>query len=201
MLFVPAGSLRFWQAWAFLAVASVFTVFTFVYFYYHDRELLERRIRSGEKLREQRNLVRYMRPAFALVFLLPGLDHRLGWSHMPDWLAAVAEAGVVVGLAIVFWALKVNSFASRTIEVEAGQKVIDSGPYAIVRHPMYAGSLVMWLSMPLALGSYVAWLAFALLAPFYVIRLLHEEKFLEKELPGYREYCERTPFRLISYVW
>lgn len=100
-----------------------------------------------------------------------------------------------------FWALKVNSFAPRTIEVEAGQCVISSGPYALVRHPLYSGSLITWLSMPLALTSYVTWLAFALLTSFYVFRLLSEENFLRQQLPGYSEYCLHARFRLVPYVW
>ena len=143
---------------------------------------------------------------FFAVFLLPGFDYRLGWScrllgAVPPWLSVAADVLVVGGLILVFWTFQVNSFASRTIEVEAGQRVISSGPYALVRHPLYAGSLLIWLSTPLALGSYAAWPAFALLVPFYVYRLLNEEKFLRLELPGYSEYCLRTRFRLVPYVW
>ena len=178
----------------------------FVYFYKHDRELIERRLRSKEKISEQRRLMRCFKSAFFVVALLPGFDYRLGWSRrllgvVPAWLSVIAEVLVVCGLLLVFWVLKVNRFASRTIEVEAGQRVVSSGPYALVRHPLYSGSLLMWLSMPLALGSYVAWPAFALLIPFYVYRLLNEEKFLRQELPGYSEYCLSTPFRLVPYVW
>lgn len=113
----------------------------------------------------------------------------------------VSDIVLAGGLALIFWVTKVNSFASRTIQVEAGQPVISSGPYALMRHPMYSGSILLWLSMPLALGSYVAWPAFALLVPFYIFRLLHEEKFLDKELPGYRQYCQQTRFRLVPHVW
>jgi protein-S-isoprenylcysteine O-methyltransferase Ste14 len=113
----------------------------------------------------------------------------------------LCQALILGGLLLVVWVMKVNSFASRTIQVEAGQRVISTGPYRMVRHPLYSGSLVMWLATPLALGSYIAWPAFALLIPFYVFRLLNEEKVLRQELPGYPEYCLRTRFRLVPFVW
>jgi protein-S-isoprenylcysteine O-methyltransferase Ste14 len=201
MLFVPAGTLRYWQAWAFLAVIFAFILPVFVYLYRHDRQLLERRMRGKEKLREQRRVIQWFKPAFLVVLLLPGLDHRLGWSSVPPWLSLLCDGFVMGGLLIILWVVRVNSFASRVIEVAAGQRVISSGPYALVRHPMYSGSVLMFLSMPLALGSYIALPAYALLVPFYVLRLLHEEKFLDKELPGYREYCRQTRYRLVPYVW
>jgi protein-S-isoprenylcysteine O-methyltransferase Ste14 len=205
-LFVPAGTWRYWQAWVFLAFALPFLLFAFSYLYKHDREMLERRMRTKEKIKEQRLLVRLLRPAFVAAFLIPGLDHRLGWSRtllgdVPVWLSLIAELLVAGSWLMIFWVFRVNNFAGRTIEVEAGQPVISSGPYALVRHPMYAASVVMWLFLPLALGSYVAWPVFALLIPFYVYRLLNEEKFLRKELPGYSEYCLRTRFRLVPYLW
>ncbi len=206
MLFVPAGTWRFWQGWIFLTVVFTYLAGAFVYFCKHDPQLIERRLRSKEKLTEQKRLVQLWKPAFAAMILLPGFDYRFGWSPrlfggVPFWLSLVADALVVGGLLLVFWVLKVNSFASRTIEVESGQKVISSGPYALVRHPMYSGSLIMWLAMPVALGSYVAWPGFALAAPFYISRLVNEEKFLRRELQGYSEYCLSTRFRLVPYVW
>jgi len=206
MLFVPAGSLRFWQGWAFMALVFIPVISSFVYFYKHDRQLVERRLQSKEKVSEQRFLIRLLKPVFFAAFLVPGLDYRFGWSRsslgaVPLWLTLLAQVLLLGGLLFVFWVLKVNSFAARTIQVEAGQRVISSGPYRMVRHPMYAGSVVMWLSMPLALGSYVAWPAFALLIPFYVFRLLNEEKVLRQELVGYSEYCLRTRYRLVPFVW
>jgi len=209
ILFVSAGTWRFWQGWTFLAVVFTYAFCAFRYFYKHDRELLERRLRTKEKIRGQKVLVRLLKPFLYAIFLLPGLDYRLGWSRgtlgiVPVWLSLICEALVFGGLLLLlllFWVFKVNSFASQTIEVDADQRVITSGPYALVRHPMYLGSLVIWLAAPLALGSYVAWPAFALLIPFYVYRLFNEERFLRRELPGYSEYCLRTRFRLVPYVW
>ena len=206
ILFLSAGSLSFWQGWAFMALWSVAAIFSFAYFYKHDPQLIERRLQGKEKVKEQKLLIRLAKPVFFAAFLLPGLDYRLGWSHrsldaVPLWLILVSQALILAGFLFVIWAMKVNSFASRTIQVEAGQKVISTGPYRMVRHPLYFGSIVVWLFTPLALGSYVALPAFALLIPFYVFRLLNEEKVLRSELPGYAGYCLRTRFRLFPFLW
>ena len=177
-----------------------------MYLWKRDPQLIERRLQSTEKFREQRLLMRVLKPVFVAAFVLPGLDYRFGWSRrylrgVPLWLVVACQAVFLGGLLLVFWVMKVNSFASRTIQVEAGQKVISSGPYGLVRHPMYSGSLLMWLATPLALGSYFAWPAFALLIPFYMFRLLNEEKVLRRELPGYPEYCNHARYRLVPRVW
>jgi protein-S-isoprenylcysteine O-methyltransferase Ste14 len=206
LLFISAGSLRFWQAWTFMALLFIPLISSFLHFYKHDPQLIERRLQSKEKISEQKLLVRLLKPVFIAAFLLPGLDFRFGWSRtslgvVPLWLTLLSQALVLGGLLLVVWVMKVNSFASRTIQVEAGQKVISTGPYRMVRHPMYLGSLVMYLFAPLALGSYFALPAFALLIPIVVFRLLNEEKVLRQELPGYPEYCLRTRFRLVPFVW
>ena len=206
MLFIPAGSLKYWQGWSFLAVAFISSILAYLYFYKHDPQLVERRLQSKEKVSEQKLLMRVTKPFFLVVFLLPGLDYRCGWSRtflggVPLWLILLCQVLVLGGFLLVFWVIKVNSFAAHTIQVEAAQTVISTGPYGVVRHPLYSGSVVTWLAAPLALGSYIAWPAFALLIPFYVIRLLNEEKVLRRELPGYGEYCQRTRFRLVPFVW
>ncbi|HEY1469018.1 MAG TPA: isoprenylcysteine carboxylmethyltransferase family protein [Candidatus Acidoferrum sp.] len=159
-----------------------------------------------EKISEQRLLVTLVKAVSLSGFVLASLDFRLGWSRHyfgsePLWLKALSPALVLAGLLLMLWVFAVNSFASRTIQVEAGQKVISSGPYRLVRHPMYLGSVVMWLSTPLALGSYFALPVFALLLPFYVFRLLNEEKVLRRDLPGYLEYCSATHYRLVPLLW
>jgi protein-S-isoprenylcysteine O-methyltransferase Ste14 len=141
-----------------------------------------------------------------VAFLIPGLDRRLGWSRrlvgdVPVWLTLISLGMVTGGFLFVFWVLRVNSYAGRTIQVDAGQTVISTGPYAWVRHPMYFGTVVLWMGTPLALGSWVALPVFALLVSFYVLRLLSEEKVLRTELPGYAEYCAKTRFHLIPLVW
>ncbi|MGB7862484.1 MAG: isoprenylcysteine carboxylmethyltransferase family protein [Candidatus Sulfotelmatobacter sp.] len=201
VLFIPAGSLRFWQGWAYLMVWFVPAIFVFGYFCKHDPQLIERRLQRKEKVHEQKLIMRFAFVTFLIGYLLPGLDHRFGWSHLPLWLTILSQAFVLAGWAMIFWVLKTNSFAAATIRVEPGQKVISSGPYRIVRHPMYLGASVMFLFAPLALGSYFALPVFALLIPIIVFRLRNEEKVLRQELPGYAEYCLNTRFRLVPFLW
>jgi protein-S-isoprenylcysteine O-methyltransferase Ste14 len=206
MLFMPAGSFRFWQGWALMAVVFIPILLIFRYLYKHDRQLLERRLESKEKVGAQK----FFQVVGGLIFfpslLLPGLDYRFGWSRtslgpVPLWLMLLSQALVLGCFLLVFWVLRVNSFASSTIQVEAGQRVISSGPYRFVRHPMYSALVGMCLATPLALGSYLALPAFALLIPAIVFRLLNEEKILRPELPGYPEYCLRTRSRLVPFIW
>jgi protein-S-isoprenylcysteine O-methyltransferase Ste14 len=206
ILFIPAGTLKFWQGWAFMACFFIPLLFSFSYLYKHDPRLIERRMQVKEKVTEQKLFQALAPLIFVFSLLLTGLDHRFGWSRtslrpVPLWLTLLSQALVVSGILVIFWVMKVNSFASRTIQVEAGQTVITSGPYRFVRHPMYFGALVYYLPTPLALGSFIALPAFALLIPLLVFRLLNEEKVLCQELPGYAEYCLRTRFRLLPFVW
>ncbi|MGD0680900.1 MAG: isoprenylcysteine carboxylmethyltransferase family protein [Terracidiphilus sp.] len=206
VLFVTAGTLNYWQGWVFLAVFFVPNAFTFIYFLKRDPEFLERRLRNKERFEEQKLLLRWGKPFYLVAFLLPGCDYRWGWSRtlvggVPLWLTIFSLAMVFGSLLLIFRVLYVNRFASRIVEVEAGQTVISHGPYRVVRHPYYFATVLLWLFTPLALGSWVALPAFVLLIPFYVIRLLNEEKVLRAQLTGYAEYCQRTRFRLIPLVW
>ncbi|MGB9406946.1 MAG: isoprenylcysteine carboxylmethyltransferase family protein [Terracidiphilus sp.] len=206
VLFVTAGTLNYWQGWAFLVVFFVPNAFTFIYFLKRDPEFLERRLRNKERYDEQKLLLRWGKPFYLIAFLLPGCDYRWDWSRtlvgaVPLWLTVFSLAMVLGSLLLIFWVLYVNRFASRTVEVEAGQTVISHGPYCMVRHPYYFATVMMWLFTPLALGSWIALPAFVLLIPFYVIRLLNEETVLRAQLAGYPEYCMRTRCRLIPFVW
>jgi protein-S-isoprenylcysteine O-methyltransferase Ste14 len=201
ILFIPAGSLRFWQGWVYQTISFVPGLVAFLYFYKHDPELVERRLRQREKVREQKILMGLLRGTVAALFVLPGLDHRFGWSHLPLWLTLLSQTFVLGGWLMMYWVMKVNRFAASTIEVEPGQRVISTGPYGVVRHPMYLGAGVMFLFSPLALGSYFALPAFAPVILILVFRLLNEEKVLRQELPGYSEYCLRTRFRLVPLLW
>jgi len=206
VLFLTAGTLHYWQGWALIAAWFIPGTFFFAYFYKRDPEFVRRRMQRKEKLKEQKLL---MKAAYTVIYaglLIPGLDFRFGWTRrwvgaLPMWLEIAALAMVLGAYLEIIRVFDVNRYAARTIQVEAEQKVVSTGPYKCVRHPMYLASLIMFLSLPLALGSLVALLVFALAIPVYVLRLLNEEKVLLQELSGYAEYCEHTRHRLIPYVW
>jgi protein-S-isoprenylcysteine O-methyltransferase Ste14 len=191
MLFLPAGTLDYWQAWVYCGVVFTPAIFVVSYFLKKDPELLERRMRMREKEEKQKTIQIMGIIIFFIGFLIAGLDYRYHWSNVPVYLVIAANAIVLSGYIFVFFVLRENSYASRIIEVEKGQKVITTGPYAIVRHPMYLGVLMMCIFTPLALGSYWALPFFLPLLPLLIYRLLNEEEVLLKELPGYKEYCQK----------
>jgi protein-S-isoprenylcysteine O-methyltransferase Ste14 len=206
LLFVPAGTLNFWEAWVYLAIVFIPMVYFSVYYYKYDRAVVERRMETREKESEQKWIMRVAMTICVLGLLVPGLDHRFGWTHkltggVPLWVEIVAQILVLAGYLETMWVIDLNRYAARTVRVEEGQKVISTGPYLFVRHPLYTGGLIMWLVSAPALGSYVALPFFALLFPVLVLRLLNEEKVLRRDLPGYAKYCEGTRYRLIPYIW
>jgi protein-S-isoprenylcysteine O-methyltransferase Ste14 len=201
MLFLPAGTLGYWQAWLYMAVVFVPVIFVGLYLLEHDPELLERRFKSKEKEAKQRTIIKISLILFLVGFLIPGLDWRFGWSNVPFEAVIAANLLVLIGYAITFLAFRENSYAARTVEVEKGQKVVTTGPYAVVRHPMYVGVLLMYNATPIALGSYWALPLFLLTIPVIVYRILNEEDVLRRKLPGYTAYCRKTRYRLLPYVW
>lgn len=201
MLFLPAGSLDYWQAWIYCGVIFIPVSFVVFYFLKKDPELLERRMRVKEHEEKQKTIVKLGMIIFFIGFIIPGFDYRYHWSNVPVYLVIVANAIVLSGYIFVFLVFRENSYASRIIEVEKDQEVITTGPYAIVRHPMYLGVLVMYLFTPLALGSYWALPFFLPLIPLLVSRLLNEEEMLLRELPGYKEYCQETRYHLIPLIY
>jgi len=201
MFFLPAGTFAYWEAWVYLTVLLVPMVLVLIYLLRNDPELLERRMRMSEKESEQKLIVRISYLYCLLVFLLPGLDKRFGWSNVPVVVVIVADVLVLVGYGMFFLALRENRYASRIIEVEQEQKVISSGPYAIVRHPMYVGVSLIYIFSPLALGSYWATIPSLLIIPLLVARIRNEESVLGRELKGYKEYMQKTTYRLIPGIW
>jgi len=201
IFFVPAGTPDYWEAWVYCAVLLVPCVFVLTYLLRKDPELLARRIRLNEKEPAQRRIIRTSGLIFFTGFLIPGLDHRFGWSDIPVEAVLAANVLVIVGYALVFLVFKENPFASRVVEVEPDQRVISSGPYALVRHPMYLGTSIMWLATPIALGSYWALPVFLFLPIVLVYRIMNEEEVLLRELPGYREYTQKVKYRLIPGIW
>lgn len=201
MFFVPAGTLAYWEAWVYLIVILIFMFCFMIYFLKNDPELLERRMRTKEKETEQKRIVKFLFLACLFTILLPGFDKRFEWSHVPVAVVIFADIIVLLGYSIIFLTLRENSYASRIIEVEKGQEVVSTGPYTIVRHPMYLGSTLMFLLTPLALGSYWAIIPAVFIIPILMTRIRNEEQILEKELKGYSEYMQKIKFRLIPGIW
>lgn len=201
MLLVPAWTLDYWQAWLFMGTLFIPAAIVVAYFLKHDPSLLEKRMQYREKEIKQKLIIKVATVVFLIGLVVPGFDYRYGWSQVPGWLVIAADLIVFLGYMFIFWVFKTNSYASRIIEVQKGQKVISTGPYAVVRHPMYAGAMVMYLAMPLALASYWALLFFIPIIPILVLRTLNEEALLKKDLPGYKEYCKKVKFRMIPGIW
>jgi len=201
VLFLPAGTLDYWQAWLYMAVLLVPPIFVGLYFLRNDPELLERRLKTREKEAKQKAMIKITSLIFIIGFLIPGLDRRFGWSSVPFEAVIAADLLVFIGYFIVFLVLRENSYAARTVEVEKGQKLVSTGPYAVIRHPMYFGVLLMLLATPIALGSYWALPPFLLLIPAIIFRILNEEEVLRRGLPGYTAYCRKTRYRLLPHVW
>lgn len=201
VFFLPAGTLAYWHAWVYLGVLLIPMAFLLRYLLRHSPHLLERRMQMRERELTQKRLIAFTSVYFLAAFVLPGLDFRWGWSRMPVWVVLVGDLLVLIGYGIIIRVFVENRYASRTVEVASGQQVIRTGPYAVVRHPMYVGVLVMYLASPVALGSWWAILPAAVILPILVIRILNEEQVLVRELPGYQEYRQGTRYRLLPGIW
>jgi protein-S-isoprenylcysteine O-methyltransferase Ste14 len=204
LLFIPAWTLDYWQAWTFLATYFASYLAITLYLMKKDPKLLERRMSGGptaEKEPTQKFIMFFVSLGFIGLTVFPALDHRFAWSHVPPYAALAGDVLVVLGWLAIFLVFKENTFASATIELAPDQKVISTGPYALVRHPMYAGGLVMLLGIPIALGSWWGLLVIVAIIPALIWRLFDEEKFLARNLPGYVEYQKKVRYRLIPLVW
>jgi protein-S-isoprenylcysteine O-methyltransferase Ste14 len=204
LLFIPAGTIDYWQAWGFLALFTGASALTTLFVLRRDPALLERRMKGGpqaEKRLAQRVIMLFTSAGFIALLVVPALDRRLGWSAVPVWVVIAGDGLVAVGFFLTGLVYQENSFASATIEVVEGQRVISTGPYAVVRHPMYASALLLLLGIPLALGSYWGLVALAATLPFLIWRLVDEERVLTKDLAGYTEYQKRVRHRLVPFVW
>jgi protein-S-isoprenylcysteine O-methyltransferase Ste14 len=204
LLFIPAGTLDYWQAWIFLAVFFAPSLAVTLYLMKEDPKLLERRMRGGpraEKEPAQKIIMSVAWVGFIGLVVVPALDHRFAWSQMPAYMVLIGDALVLLGWLAIFFVFKENTFTSATVELAPDQKVVSTGPYAFVRHPMYTGGLAMFMGMPLALGSWWGTLAMAVIVPVIICRLLDEEKFLAKNLSGYIDYRRKVRHRLIPLVW
>jgi protein-S-isoprenylcysteine O-methyltransferase Ste14 len=204
LLFVPAGTSDYWQAWTFLAVYFACSLALSLYLMIADPALMQRRMRGGptaEKEPVQKIIMIITSLGFVGLLVVPALDHRFAWSQMSPTMALAGEVLVGIGWLAIFFVFRENSFTSATIELAPDQKVISTGPYALVRHPMYAGALVMLLGIPIALGSWWGILVLAAILPALIWRLFEEEKFLASNLAGYVEYQNKVRYRLIPAIW
>ncbi|MBN1940205.1 MAG: isoprenylcysteine carboxylmethyltransferase family protein [Candidatus Aminicenantes bacterium] len=200
-LFLPAGTLRYWEAWVYIGILMILMAGVMVYFLKHDPEVLERRMKAKEKEQAQKAVVASVVIMFIAGFVLIGLDRRFGLSTVPIALVLAADGLVILGYAVFIAVLRANRFLSRTVEVETEQKIVTTGPYAVVRHPMYVGVLLMYLFTPLALGSFWALIPFAVTMVILPVRIVNEEKVLLRDLAGYGDYMKKTRFRLIPGIW
>ena len=204
LLFVPAGTTRYWHAWVYLSVFMGASVLTTLDLMRRDPALLERRMSGGptaEKRPAQQFIMLCTSVGFIAMLVVPALDHRYGWSAVPLGVVIAGDALVAVGFYLIGLVYRENTFTSATIEIAANQRLVSTGPYAIVRHPMYASASLYLLGTPLALGSYWGLLPVAAIVPFLIWRLFDEERLLAERLPGYTEYQQRVRHRLVPGVW
>ncbi len=201
LFFLTAGTVRYPEAWLFMATLFLPMGFFLRWLWRHDRGLLERRMSGGEERARQKALVGASSVFWLASFLLPGLDRRFGWSSVPLPVVLLADLLVLAGYLVVILTLRENSFAARTIRVQEGQRVVSTGPYSVVRHPMYLGISLMMVLAPLALGSWWALLPALATPMILMLRIMDEEKALAAGLPGYVEYARRVRRRMLPGVW
>ena len=201
LIFWPAGTFDYLQGWLLMGILFVPMFCAGLVMMAKNPALLQSRLNAKEKAREQRLVVKLSGLMFIAGFVCAGLDYRYGWSQLSMGVCIAGAALFLLAYLLYAEVLRENAYLSRTIEVQDGQRVVDTGLYGIVRHPMYATTVLLFLSMPLVLGSLIAVLIFLLYIPIIVKRLLHEEKFLSQELEGYGEYMKKVKYRLIPFVW
>lgn len=204
VIFLCAGTLCFWQGWVYLLLFGGSSLLITLYLVKKDLELLQRRLTAGpagEKTPTQKIIQAFASISFLAMMAVPGLDQRFGWSQVPIYLNIAGDIFVVAGFYLVFLVFKENTYTSAIIETAQNQTVISTGPYAMVRHPMYSGALLMLLFTPFAMGSYWTLLFFVPIFTTIIFRLLDEEKFLSANLPGYTDYCNHVRYRLVPGLW
>ena len=201
LLFLPAGSFQYWQGWLLMGILFVPMFVVGLVMLAKSPELLRKRLNAKEEEKEQKTVVALSGVLFIVAFVLAGLNWRFGWCVLPDWAVWVA-AILFLGCYLLYAeVLRENAYLSRTIEVQENQKVIDTGLYGIVRHPMYMATTVLFLSMPLVLGSPLSFLVMLLYIPLIAKRIRNEEQVLEAGLAGYKEYKQRVKYRIIPFIW
>lgn len=201
LLFLPAGSLSYWQGWLFMGILFVPMFVAGLVMMAKNPELLRKRLNAKEEEKEQKMVVRLSGLLFIAAFVVAGLNWRFGWCILPDWAVWVAVALFLACYLLYAEVLRENTYLSRTIEVQENQKVIDTGLYGFVRHPMYSATTLLFLAMPLVLASPISFAIMLLYIPLIVIRIKNEEKVLEEGLAGYKEYKARVKYRILPFIW
>ena len=201
LLFLPARSLHYWQGWLLMAILFVPILIVGVVLMAKNPQLLQKRLDAKEKMGEQQMVVKLSGLLFVAAFVVAGLNHRHQWLVLPDWAVWVAVAVYMGSYLLYVEVLRENTYLSRTIEIQANQKVIDTGLYGIVRHPMYTATTLLFLAMPLVLGSPLSLAIMLLYLPLITKRIRGEETLLEENLEGYKEYKQRVRYRMIPYIW
>ena len=201
LIFLPAGSLHYAYGWLFMGLLFIPMLIAGFVMLAKSPELLKRRLDAKEKQAAQKGVLAFSGLMFITGFVVAGLDHRFDWSRMPLWVVIAASAVFLLAYGLYAEVLRENAYLSRTIKVEAGQTVVDTGLYGLVRHPMYMATLLLFLAMPLVLGSWYALIAFAFYPAIIIVRLRDEEALLTRELAGYAEYKKKVKYRIIPFIW
>lgn len=201
LLFVPAGSLAYPNGWLFIGLLFIPMLVLGLVLLFKAPELLEKRLHAKEEQGEQQKVVGLSALLFLAGFVIAALDFRFGWSQLPGWLVLTASAVLLLSYGMYAEVMRENAYLSRTVEIQENQKVIDTGLYGIIRHPMYTSTILLFLSIPLVLGSGIAFLLFLAYPVLIAKRIRNEEQVLEEGLAGYREYKQKVKYRLIPFIW
>ena len=201
LLFIPAGTLAWPQAWRLLAILFIPIFIVGLVMMAKNPELLRKRLNAKEEEKEQKDVVKYSGLMFLAAFILAGLNFRFRWIVLPDWISRTAAVIFLISYGLYAEVMRENTYLSRTVEVQENQKVVDTGLYGIVRHPMYMSTLFLFLAMPLVLGSLISFLVMLLYIPLIAKRIRNEEKVLEEGLEGYKEYKQKVKYKVIPFIW
>lgn len=201
LLFLPAGTLKYMNAWLFIALLFIPMMLLGLALFIKSPKLLKKRLNSKEKESTQKGVIALSGIIFIVGFIVAGLDFRFCWSAMPKWVVAVASVLFLVAYGLYAEVIRENAYLSRTVEIQENQKVIDTGLYSVVRHPMYSATILLYLVMPVVLGSWFSLIVFAFYPVIIVVRIRNEEWVLEQGLEGYTEYKTRVKYKIIPFIW
>lgn len=201
LLFIPANTINYWNGWLFMALLFIPMFIAGIFMMVKSPDLLRKRLNAKEKENEQKEVILYSGLMFLSGFIIAGLNYRYNWITIPNYVVIISSVVFLVAYILYAEVLRENTYLSRTIEVQENQKVVDTGLYGIVRHPMYAVTILLFLSMPLILGSIISFVIFLIYPVIISKRIKNEEEVLEKELDGYQEYKKKVKYKIIPFIW